>query len=155
MLSRVWLCETRGTVAHKAPLSMGFSRQGYWSKLPSPPPQEIPDPAIEPMSPVSPFFTTWVMKEGPKAGLSGVGFEPMPPGVTGSWTQHLRPLHCSAILKGLSQGQMAHKRENQIQILSQIHSAFRNFYLAYLICWSITLSSKAVITLLLFSGFQS
>ena len=95
------------------------------------------------------------MKEGPKAGLSGVGFEPMPPGVTGSWTQHLRPLHCSAILKGLNQGQMAHKRENQIQILSQIHSAFKNFYLAYLICWSIMLSSKAVITLLLFSGFQS
>ena len=40
---------------------------------------------------------------------------------------------CSAILKGLSQGQMAHKLKNQIQILSQIHSAFKNFYLSYLI----------------------
>ena len=73
------------------------------------------------------------MKEDQKAGLSGVGFEPTPPGETGTWMQHLRPLHCSAILKGLSQGQMAHKLKNQIQILSQIHSAFKNFYLSYLI----------------------
>ena len=34
--SRVWLFVTPGTVAHPAPLSMGFSRQGYWSGLPRP-----------------------------------------------------------------------------------------------------------------------
>ena len=36
LVSRVWLCETPWTVAHEAPLSMGFSRQEYWSRLPFP-----------------------------------------------------------------------------------------------------------------------
>ena len=40
-----------GFVAHQAPLSMGFSRQGYWSGLPFPPPGDLPDPWIELMSP--------------------------------------------------------------------------------------------------------
>jgi len=53
-LSRVWLCVTPWTVAHQAPLSMGFSRQEYWSGLPLPSPGDLPDPGIEPMSPVSP-----------------------------------------------------------------------------------------------------
>ena len=39
------------TVAHQAPLSMGFSRQEYWSGLPFPPPWDLPDPGIEPRSP--------------------------------------------------------------------------------------------------------
>ena len=39
------------TVAHKAPLSMGFSRQEYRSGLPFPSPGDLPDPGIEPMSP--------------------------------------------------------------------------------------------------------
>ena len=38
------------TVVHRAPLSMGFSRQGYWSGLPCPPPGDLPDPGIEPES---------------------------------------------------------------------------------------------------------
>ena len=42
------------TVAHQVPLSMGFFRQGYWSGLPFPPLRALPDPRIEPMSPVSP-----------------------------------------------------------------------------------------------------
>ena len=33
---------------------MGFSRQEYWSGLPSPTPGDLPDPGIEPMSPVVP-----------------------------------------------------------------------------------------------------
>ena len=44
------LCDPR-TVAHQAPLSMGFSRQEYWSKQPFPSPGDIPDPEIEPRSP--------------------------------------------------------------------------------------------------------
>ena len=40
-----------GTVAHQAPLSMGFSRQEYWSRLPFPSPRDLPDPGIEPRSP--------------------------------------------------------------------------------------------------------
>ena len=39
------------TVAHQAPLSMGFSRQEYWSWLPLPSPGDILDPGIEPRSP--------------------------------------------------------------------------------------------------------
>ena len=39
------------TVAHEVPLSMGFSRQEYWSALPFPPPGNLPDPGIEPRSP--------------------------------------------------------------------------------------------------------
>ena len=44
---------TPWTVAHQAPLSMGFSRQEYWSGLPSPPPGDLPDPGIKPESHVS------------------------------------------------------------------------------------------------------
>ena len=36
------------TVAHQAPLSMGFSRQEYWGGLPCPPPGDLPNPGIEP-----------------------------------------------------------------------------------------------------------
>ena len=41
---------TPWTVAHRAPLSMGFSRQEYWSGLPFPSPGDLPDPGIEPRS---------------------------------------------------------------------------------------------------------
>ena len=41
------------TVAHQASLSMGFSRQEYWSGLPFPPPGDHPDPGIKPRSPAS------------------------------------------------------------------------------------------------------
>ena len=47
-------------VAHQAPLSMGFSRQIYWSGLPWPPPGDLPNPGIEPTSPAlaGGFFNT-------------------------------------------------------------------------------------------------
>ena len=41
---------TLWTVAHQAPPSMGFSRQEYWSRLLSPPPGDLPDPGIKPVS---------------------------------------------------------------------------------------------------------
>ena len=40
-----------GTVAHEGSLSMGFSRQEYWSGLPCSPPGDLPNPGIEPGSP--------------------------------------------------------------------------------------------------------
>ena len=54
---------TPWTVAYQAPLSSGFSRQEYWSGLPFPSPGDLPNPGIEPISPVSPvlagrFITT-------------------------------------------------------------------------------------------------
>ena len=54
VFSRVWVFVTPRTVACQAPLFMEFSRQEYWSGLPFPPPGDLPDPGIEPMSPVSP-----------------------------------------------------------------------------------------------------
>ena len=49
-LSRVQLFATPWTVAHQAPLSMGFFRQEYWSGLPFPSPGDLPDPGIKPRS---------------------------------------------------------------------------------------------------------
>ena len=46
--------ETPWTVVHQAPLSMEFSRQEYWSWLPLPTPEDLPDPWFEPMSLMSP-----------------------------------------------------------------------------------------------------
>ena len=51
-LSRVQLFVTPLTIAHKAPLSMEFSRQEYWSGLPFPSPGDLPDSGIKPRSPV-------------------------------------------------------------------------------------------------------
>ena len=50
-LSHVQLFVTPWTVAHQAPLPMGFSRQEYWSGLPCPPPGDLPNPGIELRSP--------------------------------------------------------------------------------------------------------
>ena len=59
-LSHVKLFATPWPVACQAPLSMGFPRQEYWSGLPFPPPGDLPDPGIEPVSPalVGRFFST-------------------------------------------------------------------------------------------------
>ena len=50
-LNHVRLFATLRTVAHQAPLSMGFSRQEYWRGLPCPLPRDLPNPGIEPRSP--------------------------------------------------------------------------------------------------------
>ena len=50
-LSRVQLFATPWTVAQKAPQSMGFSRQEYWSGLPFPSPGDLPDSGFEPRCP--------------------------------------------------------------------------------------------------------
>ena len=63
MLGRVGLFATPWTVARQASLSVGFSKQECWSGLPFPLPGDLPNPRIEPESPVSSsladgFFTT-------------------------------------------------------------------------------------------------
>ena len=50
----LWLFGTPWTVAHQAPLFMGFPRQEYWSELPFPTPGELPNSGIEPASPAAP-----------------------------------------------------------------------------------------------------
>ena len=65
--SLAWLSATLWTIDHQAPLSMGFSRQEYWSGVPCPPPEDLPYPGIKSTSLTSPalaggFFstsTTW------------------------------------------------------------------------------------------------
>ena len=62
-LSRVRLFGTPWNVALQAPLSMGFSRQEYWGRLPFPPPEDLLNPGIEPAALESPalaggFLTT-------------------------------------------------------------------------------------------------
>ena len=61
--SCVWLFVTLWAVAVPLPLSMGFSKQGYWSGLPCPPPGDLPNSVMEPSSLMSPalacmFFIT-------------------------------------------------------------------------------------------------
>ena len=50
-LSRARLFAIPWTVVYQASLSMGFSRQEYWSELPFPSPGDLPDPGIKPRSP--------------------------------------------------------------------------------------------------------
>ena len=52
--SHIRLFVTLWVVARQAPLSMGFSRQDYWSGLLRPPPGDLPDPGIKQASPASP-----------------------------------------------------------------------------------------------------
>ena len=59
--SRVQLVATLWTVAHQAPLSMGFSREEYWSGLLCPSPGDLPDPGIKPSSLTSPGIGRWVL----------------------------------------------------------------------------------------------
>ena len=64
---------TRWTVACQVLLSVEFSRQEYWSRLPFPPPGDLPDPGIKPTSLVSPalaggFFATVPLRK-PRLGV--------------------------------------------------------------------------------------
>ena len=54
--SRVRLCAALRTAAHQALLSMGFSRQGYWSGLPFRPPEDLPKSGIKLASLTSPVL---------------------------------------------------------------------------------------------------
>ena len=60
LLSHIQLFVTPWTVAHQAPLSMGFPRQEYWRGLPFPPPGDLAYQGIKPVFPAfsDGFFTT-------------------------------------------------------------------------------------------------
>ena len=60
-LSRVWFCATLWTAACQAPLSMGFSRQEFWSGLPFPSPGDLLDPGMDYASPVSTCIGKWIL----------------------------------------------------------------------------------------------
>ena len=74
--SHARLFVTLCTIAHQAALSMGCSRQEYWSGLPCPPRGDLPNPGIEPASPEAPvlagrFLTTEPSKEAPSFWIVG------------------------------------------------------------------------------------
>ena len=56
--SCIWLFATPWTIARQAPLSMGFSGQEYWSRLPCPSPGDLPSPGIKPVSLTSPTLAS-------------------------------------------------------------------------------------------------
>ena len=97
---RVQLFVTPWTAARQAPLSVGFSRQEYWSGLPCLPPGDLPNPGVKPgFSHIAGrFFTMWTTREAPRildwvASLQGI----FP--TQGS---NLGLLHCRQILYCLS-----------------------------------------------------
>ena len=65
LLSCVQFFETPWTVAHQAPLSMGFLRQAYWSQLLFPSPGDLLSPGTEPGSSAlaGRYFTVWATRE--------------------------------------------------------------------------------------------
>ena len=66
---------TPWTVARQALLSVGFFRQEYWSGLPCPPPGDLPNPGIEPMSPVSHALQEDSLPTEPPGKLQNVNIE--------------------------------------------------------------------------------
>ena len=78
MLSRVQLSATPWTVAHQAPLSMGFPRQEYWTGLPFPLPEDLSDPGTEPVfchllhwqAMAEDRFSSWVTWEAQRTSSS-------------------------------------------------------------------------------------
>ena len=58
------------TVTHQAPLSVGFSRQEYWSGLLCPPPGELPDLGVKPMSPALPEYSLPLSHRGCRTPVS-------------------------------------------------------------------------------------
>ena len=59
VFSCVQLFVMPGTVLCQASLSMESSREEYWSRLPCPPPGDLPNPGMEPQSLMSPALTGW------------------------------------------------------------------------------------------------
>ena len=122
----VWLFATPWTVALQAPLSVGFSREEYWSGVPFPSPGDLPNPGTEPASLTSPalagrFFTTSTTWEGlavsqdcpmsPPLGIhTPVWSPPTHTRVDLSLPKHDKP-HCSFLLAlspALSLGSLTH-----------------------------------------------
>ena len=81
---------TPQSIARQAPLSMGFPRQEYWSGLPFPPAEDLPDPGIELTSPASPvllggFFTTKPPEKPRIMGRIGLFIRQLKVSQSGGW----------------------------------------------------------------------
>ena len=88
LCSHVQTFATLWTIAHQASLSMGFSRQEYWSGLPFPSSGDLPNPSIEPGSPALHLSQQGSPKETRAKGKSldsRVGVHPLPQCMWGHW----------------------------------------------------------------------
>ena len=85
--SHIQLFVTLWTIALQAPLSMGFSRQEYWSGFPCPPPGDRPNPGMEPVSPAAPALQAdslpLSIREAPVWPSPGLFLQPCPKGPPG------------------------------------------------------------------------
>ena len=97
-LSCVRFFLTPWTITHQVPLSMEFSRQEYWGRLPCPPAGELPDPGIKPTSPA------WQVDSLPLGYLGRIPPTPIPTNATTSvittlwiqiYTHSISPMACS------------------------------------------------------------
>ena len=125
--SRVQLLVTPWTVARQAPLSMGFSRQEYWSGLPFPSPGALSHLGIKPTSLKSPtlvggFFTTSTTSETHVAPLVCSHRAPVPQqggkrrsGHLVHFRQPLTPSVCSALPAGISETCRRHLRFSSVE----------------------------------------
>ena len=83
--SHVQLFANLWTVARQGPLSMGFSRQEYWSGLPCPPPRNLPKPGIEPTS----LFFFWPCHTTCGISVPWPRIKPAPPALAAWSLNHL------------------------------------------------------------------
>ena len=88
---------TPWTVAHQAPLSMGFSRQQSWSSLPCPPPGDLPNPGIKPQSPALQVDSLLSEPLG-KPKNPGVGSLSLLQGIFSAQESNWGLLHCRQVL---------------------------------------------------------
>ena len=89
------------TVAHKTPLSMGFSRQEYWGALPCPPPGDLPNPGIEPRPSALQAVSLPIEQPG-KPNNTGVCSLSLLQGIFLTQESNQDLLHCRQILYQLS-----------------------------------------------------
>ena len=89
-------------VACQAPLSMGFSRQEYWSGLPCPPPGDLPNPEIKLRSFAKFQVESLPSEPSGKPMNSGVGSLSLLQGIFSTQELNQGLLHCKQILYQLS-----------------------------------------------------
>ena len=98
-LNHVGLFVTPWAIVRQAPLSMGFSQQEYWNRLPFPPPGHLPAPGIKPVSPTSPVLaggspTSPVLAGGSPMSPVLAGGSPTSPVLAGGFFTSEPPIIC-------------------------------------------------------------
>ena len=143
-LSRDQLFATPWTVAYYAPPSMGFSRQEYWSGLPFPSPEDLPDPGIEPRSPalkadtlppeppgksctrterLGLHFCWWYSGQGSSCQCRGHGFDPWSRRIPHA-TEQLSPLTTTTESRVVLDYQSPHAKITEPISLDPAHHNF-------------------------------